>query len=151
MMENEEISQKEVVEFFYQKSTRRPKRLENNVFVIYSPEKIKLRPGETKIINMCVKITFSKNITGSCRILQSLTNYRLKLLNSNAISQEFNSNIQNFLTVYENDLPGWILIFELINKNFNRMIEIRKRQEIGYFFITNNAGKEIDFKYKKEL
>ena len=72
MMENEEISQKEVVKFFYQKSTRRPKRLENNVFVIYSPEKIKLRPGETKIINMGVKITFSKNITGSCRILQSL-------------------------------------------------------------------------------
>ena len=44
---------------------------------------------------------------------------------------------------------GWI--FELINKNFNRTIEIRKRQEIGYFFIINNAGKEIDFKYKKEL
>ena len=99
MMENEEISQKEVVKFFYQKSTRRPKRLENNVFVIYSPEKTKLQPGETTIINMGVKIKFSKNITGSCRILQSLSNYGLKLLNSNTISQEFNSNIQKFLTV----------------------------------------------------
>ena len=99
MMENEEISQKEVVKFFYQKSTRRPKRLENNVFVIYSPEKIKLQPGETMIINMGVKTKFSKNITGSCKILQSLSNYGLKLLNSNTISQEFNSNIQKFLTV----------------------------------------------------
>ena len=132
-MENKDISQKEVVKFFYQKSMRRPKRLENNVFVIYSPEKIKLRPGETKIINMCVKITFSKNITGSCRILQSLTNYGLKLLNSNTISQEFNSDIQNFLTFYENDSRGWILIFELFNKNFTRTIEIRKDKKLDIF------------------
>ena len=133
MMENEEISQKEVVKFFYQKSTRRPKRLENNVFVIYSPEKIKLQPGETMIINMGVKTKFSKNITGSCKILQSLSNYGLKLLNSNTISQEFNSNIQNFLTIYENDLPGWILTFELFNKNFNRTIEIRKDKKLDIF------------------
>ena len=137
---------------FFIKNQREDQKDWRTMFLLYiHQKKIKLRPGETKIINMCVKITFSKNVTGSCRILQSLTNYRLKLLNSNTISQEFNSNIQNFLTVYENDLPGWILIFELINKNFNRMIEIRKRQEIGYFFIINNAGKEIDFKYKKEL
>ena len=51
-MENEELSQKEIVKFFNQKSTRRPRRLENNVFVIYSPEKIKLQPGEMKFVNM---------------------------------------------------------------------------------------------------
>ena len=150
-MENEEISQKEVVKFFYQKSTRRPRRLENNVFVIYSPEKIKLQLGEMKFVNMGVKIKFSKNITGSCTILQSLSNYGLKLLNSNTISQEFNSNIQNFLTVNENGLPSWTLIFELFNKSFTRTLQIRKRQEIGYFFITNDGGKELDFKYVKEL
>ena len=150
-MENVEMSQKEIVKFFYQKSTRRPKRLENNVFVIYSPEKIKLQPGEVKFVNMRIKIKFSKNIIGRCTILQSLSNYGLKLLNSNTISQEFNSNIQNFLTVNENDLPPWILTFELFNRNFNQTLQIRKRQEIGYFFITNNRGKEIDFKYEKEL
>ena len=105
-MENEELSQKEIVKFFHKKSTRRPRGLENNVFVIYSPEKIKLQPGEMKFVNMGVKIKFSKNITGSCTILQSLSNYGLNLLNSNTISQEFNSNIQNFLTVNENDLPS---------------------------------------------
>ena len=130
-MENE--SQKEIVKFFYQKSTRRPRRLENNVFVIYSPEKIKLQPGEVKFVNMRIKIKFSKNIIGSCTILQSLSNYGLKLLNSNTISQEFNSNIQNFLTIYENDLPGWILTFELFNKNFNRTIEIRKDKKLDIF------------------
>ena len=150
-MENEELSQKEIVKFFYQKSTRRPRRLENNVFVIYSPEKIKLQPGEMKFVNMGVKIKFSKNITGSCTILQSLSNYVLKLLNSNTISQEFNSNTQNFLTVNENDLRSWTLILELYNKSFTRTLQIRKRQEIGYFFITNDGGKELDFKYVKVL
>ena len=128
-MENEEISPKEIIKFFYQKSTRRPRRLENNVFVIYSPEKIKLQPGEMKFVNMGVKIKIPKNITGSCIILQSLSNYGLKLLNSNR---------QNLLTIDENDLPTWTLTFELFNKSFTRTLQIRKRQEIGYFFITND-------------
>ena len=128
-MENEEVSPKEIIKFFYQKSTRRPRRLENNVFVIYSPEKIKLQPGEMKFVNMGVKIKIPKNITGSCIILQSLSNYGLKLLNSNR---------QNLLTIDENDLPTWTLTFELFNKSFTRTLQIRKRQEIGYFFITND-------------
>ena len=148
-MENEEMSHKEIVKFFYQNLTRRPKRLENNVFVIYSPERITLQPGEVKFVNMGIKIKFSKSITGSCTILQSLSNYGLKLLNSNTISQEFNSNIQNFLTINENYLPPWILTFKLFNKNFNQTLQIRKKQEIGYFLITNDNGKELDFKYEK--
>ena len=149
-MENQTVSSKEIVKFYYRNSTRRPKRLENNVFVIYSPEKIKLQPGEKRYVNMHVKINFSKNIEGSCRILYSLSNYGLKLLNSNTISQEINSNIDNLLTVDENNLPPWTLIFELFNRSFTDTLQIRKRQEIGYFFITNDRGKEIDFKYVKE-
>ena len=41
-------------------------------------------------------------------------------------------------------------MFELQNRSFDHTIHIRKRQETGYFIITNDAGKEIDFKYKKE-
>ena len=149
-MENQEVSSKETIKFYYHKSTRRPKRLENNVFVIYSPERIKLQPGETKSVNMGIKIKFSKNIEAGCRILYSLSNYGLKLLNSNTISQEMNLNIDNFLIVDENNLPPWSLIFELFNKSFTETLQIRKRQEIGYFFITNDRGKEIDFKYVKE-
>ena len=150
-MENQEVvSSKEIITFYYQKSTRRPKRLENNVFVIYSPERIKLQPGEKITVNMGIKIEFSKNIESSCRTLYSLSNYGLKLLNSNTISQEINLNIDNFLSIDENNLPPWTLIFELFNKSFTQTLQIRKRQEIGYFFITNDRGKEIDFKYVKE-
>ena len=148
-MENQQISSKEIVKFYYDKMTRRPKRLENNVFVLYSPQRIKLQPGESITINMGVKINLSKNIEGSCTILHSLSNYGLKLLNSNTISQKYNSNIDNFLNHDVDNLPPWILTFELFNKSFTQTLQIRKKQEIGYFFITNDRGKEIDFKYMK--
>ena len=73
---------------------KRPKRLENDVFVIYTPEKITIKPGEIKRINMQLKIFLPKHITGSCRLLLSYSNQKLKLLNSSVISQEYNQNIE---------------------------------------------------------
>ena len=45
----------EKIQFIYDKITRRPKRLENNVFILYAPERILLQPGEVKEINMKLK------------------------------------------------------------------------------------------------
>ena len=101
-------------------------------------------------VNMKVKIKFSKNIIGTCILLQTFSNYGLKLMNSNTIAQEINVNIQNHLCVNENDLPPWNLTFELFNKSFNNVFYLRKKQEIGYFMILNDGGKEIRFTYKKE-
>ena len=150
MEENFSNLLKETVTFQYKKSTRRPKRLEKNVFIIYSPEKIKLKPGEIKQVNMQIKIYFSKNILGTCRILYTLSNHGVKLLNSNTISQEINSNIDNSIYSDENNLTPWNLHFELYNRSFTDAFQIRKRQELGYFLITNDRGKEINFKYEKE-
>ena len=36
-----------IVEFIYDKTIKRRKRLRKNVFVLYSPETIRLQPGET--------------------------------------------------------------------------------------------------------
>ena len=99
------MNQEEAIKFIYDKTTRRPKRLENNVFILYAPEKIRLQPGEMMSVNVKVKIKFSRNIIGSCMILQTFSNYGLKLMNSNTIAQEINANIQNHLNVNENDLP----------------------------------------------
>ena len=140
----------EKIEFIYDKTTRRPKRLENNVFILYAPEKIRLQPGEMMSVNMKVKIKFSKNIIGTCILLQTFSDYGLKLMNSNMIAQEINLNIQNHLNVNENDLPPWNLTFKLFNKSFNNVFQLRKKQEIGYFMILNDGGKEIRFAYKKE-
>ena len=144
------MNQEEAIEFIYDKTTRRPKRLENNVFILYAPEKIRLQPGEMMSVNMKVKIKFSKNIIGICMLLRTFSDYGLKLLNSNTIAEEINANIQNHLNVNENDLPPWILTFELFNKSLNNIFQIRNKQEIGYFMILNDGGKEIPFAYRKE-
>ena len=33
------------IEFIYDETTRRPRKLDNIAFVLYSPERIKLQPG----------------------------------------------------------------------------------------------------------
>ena len=143
------MNQEEAIEFIYDKTTRRPKRLDN-VFILYAPEKIRLQPGEMMSVNMKVKIKFSKTIIGTCMLLQTFFHYGLKLMNSNTIAQEINAYIQNHVNVNENDCPPWILTFELFNKSLNNIFQIRKKQEISYFMILNDGGKEIRFAYRKE-
>ena len=141
----------EKIQFIYDKTTRRPKRLENNVFILYSPERIRLQPGEVKEVNMKLKLKISRNIIGTCILLQTFSNHGLKLLNSNTIAQSENNRIlQNHLNVDDHNLPPWFLSFELLNKNLNKIFQIRKGQEIGYFTIVNDAGKEIRHSFKKE-
>ena len=141
----------EKIEFIYDKTTRRPKRLENNVFILYAPEKIRLQPGEVKDVNMKLKLKFSKNIVGTCVLLQTFSNHGLQLLNSNTIAQSENNKImQNYLNQNDDHLPSWFLSFELFNRSLNTVFQIRKRQEIGYFMILNDAGKEIRHNFKKE-
>ena len=141
----------EKIEFIYDKTTRRPKRLENNVFILYAPERIRLQPGEVKEINIKIKLKISRNIIGTCILLQTFSNHGLKLLNSNTIAQSENNRIlQNHLNVDDHNLPPWFLSFKLLNKNLNKIFQIRKGQEIGYFTVVNDAGKEIRHSFKKE-
>ena len=144
-------SQKNIIKFSYESKNRRPKILENDVFVIYSPEKITLNPGEIKNVNMQLKIFLPKHIQGSCRLLLSLSNQKLKLLNSSLISQEYNQNIE-IEDIYKKEkyLPPWNLYFELLNGNFTESIKIKNKQELGYFYLINSRGEEITFKYEKE-
>ena len=118
------------IEFHYNK-TKRPKLLENNVFVLYSPQKLIFEPGERKMVDMKLKIKFLGNITGSCRLLFQLANYGLYLQNSNYLTGETN------------------LHFEILNSNMTRKVELKSRKEIGYF-TPDHIGTEIKYKYVKE-
>ena len=137
------------VKFQYIK--KRPKKLENDVFVIYSPEKITINPGEKKNVNMQLRIFLPKNIEGTCRLLLSLSNQKLKLLNSNLISQKYNQNIE-IQNIYDqgNNLPQWNLNFEILNGDLTKPITIRSRQELGYFYLLSNSREEITYKFEKE-
>ena len=116
---------------FYYKTTKRPKLLENNVFVLYSPQKLKFEPGEKKNVDMNIKINFPTNTTGSCRLLFGLSNCGLRLLNGANLTNETN------------------LHFEIFNSNFTNRLQINNRQEIGYV-VVNNTGTEIKYEYVKE-
>ena len=137
------------VKFQYKK--RRPKKLENDVFVIYSPERIIINPGEIKNVNMQLKIFLPKNIEGTCRLLLSLSNQKLKLLNSNLISQKYNQNIE-IQEIYEqgDNLPPWNLNFEILNGDLTKTVTIRNKQELGYFYLLSRMGEEITYKFEKE-
>ena len=119
----------QTIKFHYK--TKRPKLLENNVFVLYSPEKLKFEPGEKKIVDMKLNIKFSTNVTGSCRLLFQLTNAGLHLQNSNYLSGNTN------------------LHFEILNSNMTQTVEIKSRREIGYF-TPDCVGTEIKYEYVKE-
>ena len=60
---------------------KKPMLLDNNVFVLYSPQRLKFEPGEKKTIDMKLNINLSADITGSCRLLFQLSNAtKLQLL-----------------------------------------------------------------------
>ena len=119
----------QTITFHYK--TKKPKLLENNVFVLYSPQKLQFEPGEKKIVDMKLNIKFSTNVTGSCRLLFQLTNAGLHLQNSNYLSGNTN------------------LHFEILNSNMTQTVEIRSKGEIGYF-TPDCVGTEIKYEYVKE-
>ena len=110
---------------------KKPMLLENNVFVLYSPQKLKFEPGEKKMVDMKINIEFSKNLTGSCRLLFQLTNAGLHLQNSNYLTGNTN------------------LHFEILNSNMTQTLEIKNRCEIGYF-TADCVGRGIKYEYVKE-
>ena len=137
------------VEFIYDRTVRRPRRLQNNVFVLYSPKRIRIQPGEKINIDMKLKIRMHKNIVGSCMLLQTFDENGIKLLNSQHISSEANIVInQNYPDNDQqqrrhDDLPPpWILTLEIFDRKMNTIFQLRRKQEIGFFVTLNDGGKE---------
>ena len=117
-----------VIQFYYK--LKRPKLLENDVFILYSSQRLKFRPGEKKIVDMKLNIKFTPNVRGSCRLLFQLTNVGLQLQNSNYLSADTD------------------LHFEILNSNMTQTIEIRSKGEIGYF-TPDCVGSKIQYEYVK--
>ena len=120
----------ESIKFVYK--IKRPKLLENNVFVLYSPQRLKFEPGEKKMVDMKLNIKFSTDVRGSCRLLFQLSNAGLQLQNSNYLSADTN------------------LHFEILNSNMTQTIEIKSKGEIGYFTPDYCFGNEIQYEYVKK-
>ena len=113
-------------------SKRRPKKIKNDVFVLYTPERRKLQPGEIKIVDMKLHLKLSKNLVGSCVLLPSLTSPNIKLLNAYSISTYS-------LTLEDS---SYRVIFEIQNRNMNETIQLKAKTERGFFTILNSASTE---------
>ena len=120
----------QTIQFYYK--IKKPKLLENNVFVLFSPQRLKFEPGEKKIVDMKLNIKFSTDIRGSCRLLFQLSNAGLQLQNCNYLSADTH------------------LHFEIFNSNLTQTIQIKSRDEIGYFTPDYCLGKEIQYEYVKK-
>ena len=129
------------IEFIYD---RMPRRLENNVFVLYLPERIKLQPGEIKSINMKIKLRLPDNLVGACILLPSLSDNNIKLLNSFHISMDEAFASQN----QPISLP-YVFPLEIQNQNMNRTVRLRKKQELGFFTLLIEGTEEIRHKFIK--
>ena len=136
------------LKFIYDKSIRRPKRLQNNVFVLFLPERIRLQPGEVKKINMKLKIRLQQNLVDCCTLLQTFSDYGIKLLNSQHILSDSNTASLN----QPIDL-SLNLVLKVFNRNMNNIFQLKKKQEVGLFVILNDRGEEIrhyiNYKLKK--
>ena len=123
------------VEISYSK--RRPKKIKNDVFVLYTPERRKLQPGEIKIVDMKLHLKLSKNLVGSYVLLPSLTLQNIKLLNAYHVS--------NYSLTLED--PLYRVIFEIQNRNMNETIQLKAKTELGFFTILNSGSTE-EARYK---
>ena len=119
----------QTIKFHYK--IKRPKLLENTVFVLYSPQKLQFEPGEKKIVDMKLNIKFPTNVNGSCRLLFQLSNAGLQLQNSNYLSGNTN------------------LHFEILNSNMTQTLEIKSKGEIGYF-TPDCVGTDIKYEFFKK-
>ena len=119
----------QTIKFHYK--IKKPTLLDNDVFVLYSPQRLKFEPGEKKMVDMKLNINLSANVTGSCRLLFHLLNTGLMLQNCNYLSGNTN------------------LHFEILNSGMTQTVEIKSRHEIGYFIADCN-GAEMKYEYVKE-
>ena len=63
-----------IIKFIYDSGSQKgPKQLQNNVFVLYSPQRIKLRPGEFKHVNMKLAVRMPEQIIAACVLLPTLS------------------------------------------------------------------------------
>ena len=129
---------------------RKPKLLENDVFIIFAPTKIILKPGEIINLHTEIEIYLPKFIEGTFYLLNSHINEVLRLLNSNYISQINNHNIE-IEEIYKNgtNIPPWNLTLTLENKLLTETLMIKNRMEIGFLNFYNTEG-GIKYRFQKK-
>ena len=119
------------IKFKIEKGYKRPKALDsrNSLFQIYSPELIKIRPGETQFVFLKYSIHLPDHILTTFLINPSLGNEGLQL------TRYTNTNIDERIRL------------EFFNKTHNKTFNLKKNSKIALFMMLNEetAGLKKEF------
>ena len=112
------------IEFITEPDIKRPKLSDDGSFyIIYSIEKLKLRPRDNTLLNLRLKLNLPEKIEAMVGLLPSFVSRKLSIENSNWIS---------------NRRKDETIELDILNKHFYDTIKIKKNQEIGYIFLINH-------------
>ena len=112
------------IEFITEPDIKRPKLSDDGSFyIIYSIEKLKLRPRDSTLLNLRLKLNLPEKIEAMVGLLPSFVSRKLSIENSNWIS---------------NRRKDEAIELDILNKHFYDTIKIKKNQEIAYIFLINH-------------
>ena len=112
------------IEFITEPDIKRPKLSDDGSFyIIYSIEKLKLRPRDGTLLNLRLKLNLPEKIEAMVGLLPSFVSRKLSIENSNWIS---------------NRRKDETIELDILNKHFYDTIKIKKNQEIAYIFLINH-------------
>ena len=112
------------IEFITEPDIKRPKLSDDGSFyIIYSIEKLKLRPRDSTLLNLRLKLNLPEKIEPMVGLLPSFVSRKLSIENSNWIS---------------NRRKDEAIELDILNKHFYDTIKIKKNQEIAYIFLINH-------------
>ena len=90
----------------------------------YSPEKLKLRPRNSTLLNLKLKLNLPEKIEAMVGLLPSFVSRKFSIENSNWIS---------------NKRKDETIQLDILNKHFYHTIK-KKNQEIAYIFLINQKS-----------
>ena len=110
-------------EFVTEPEDEKPKLKEDGSFyIIYSPEKLKLRPRNSAMLDLGLKVNLPEEIETIIGLLPSFVSRKLSIENSNWIS---------------NRRKDEIIQLDILSRHFCNTTNIRKNQELAYIFLIN--------------
>ena len=110
-----------IIEFIYNSSWQKPKELQNNIFVLHSPKRIKIRPEELINADMKLPVCLPEQLLPTlCKNGLCIESFRYILTDNNICNANQPTN-----------LP-WTIHFELVNRSTNTVFSICKRQTLDF-------------------
>ena len=114
------------VQFSTEPDVSKPKLSDNgSAYIIYSPEKIKLRPRDSAMLNLRLKVNLRNEIETMIGLFPSFASRKLSIENSNWISDKRKDEI---------------IQLDILNRHFFNKINIRRNQELAYMFLKNQKS-----------